>query len=143
VAQVVKVVSDPLTEELLRTLVGEYVHGTKNGHDMINPTDGSVERHNVWFAGQVAGYEKAEISFDWQNEQWLDVPQVFYNLLMTDGTSYLLSQDELEISIISEYEFTAMLANYQTNEAIRQEVKDPSNIILADNKKILVPGKDF
>lgn len=104
-----------ITEEEVISLAGKYISVPQNTH--TGPDGESV---NAWFAGQIAGYEKAVISFDYVNGEFLNEPLVYFNLLMTDGAGWVLSKEELEIQIITKEEFDNILAEHLANQAVEE-----------------------
>ncbi|MGN7765376.1 hypothetical protein [Paenibacillus sp. 22594] len=108
-----QIYNQTITEEEVISLVGKYISVPQNTH--TGPDGESV---NAWFTGQIAGYEKAVISFDYLNGEFMSDPLVFINLLMTDGAGWVLSKEELEIQIITKEEFDNILAEHLANQAI-------------------------
>jgi hypothetical protein len=140
----VKTVDQELTEEMLRGLVGHYVHAPTNELELVHPVEQTAEVHNVWFAGLCVGFQKTEMHFDYVNDEFMDEPEVTYMLMLSEGTAYMLSRDKLELRTLTEEEFIEMVAASNANQAIEEESKEPSNIILfEEKKKLLVPGRDF
>ncbi|MEK3838179.1 hypothetical protein [Paenibacillus sp. FSL R7-0128] len=107
-----------ITEEEVLSLTGKYISAPQNTH-----TGSAGESVNAWFAGQVAGYEKAVISFDYMNQEFLSTPLIYINLLMTDGAGWVLSKEELEIQIITKEEFDNILAEHLANQVVDNEIK--------------------
>ena len=138
-SKVVKSKEDKLTLELIESLVGKYVHATTNVHELPRVDNPDVkEKVNVWFAGQVAGYEVTVIKYSFEHDTILDEPIVNYHLLLTDGVGYVLSDTELEILELTADEFIELVAEHTTKDAV-------NSILTPDEseKKILIPGKDF
>ncbi|WP_315793055.1 hypothetical protein [Paenibacillus sp. BIC5C1] len=76
---------DTLTEELVASLIGKCIHAPTNVHEIQTPT-GATTKANVWFAGIVAGYEKAVIGFNYQADEFHEEPQTLSVLsVMNNG----------------------------------------------------------
>lgn len=139
-SQVVKFVDQELNEELVQSLIGKFIHVPTNMHKVFNQFEGKEEEVNVWFGGKVAGYEKAYIHFNFETKEFMEEPEVYYNILLTDGMGYVLSQTKVEILEITEEEFMALVAEHHANQIAEQ----PKLIVPESaDKKILVPGRDF
>jgi hypothetical protein len=108
--ETLKTLEQPLTKELVESLVGLFIHVPTNLHK-INDQEGEREE-NVWFAGQVAGYEQAVVHFNYGEQTFKDEPTIYYNLLLTDGMGYVLSSEKVEINKLDENEFQAMLEEH-------------------------------
>lgn len=117
-SQTIKSADQSLTEEMLKSVVGKFVHIPQNLHTHRNEFDDKEEEFNAWFAGQVGGYEKAYISYDYEKDEFYPETKVCFHLLMTDGTGYVLSEDKLEILEITEEEFEQMVKDHQARELI-------------------------
>lgn len=126
-----KTESQKVTEKLVEEMVGKLVHAKKNPHEVVEPIEGEKEV-NVWFAGWVAGYEKAMISFDYAKGEWLDKPQTVFNILLSDGMAYVLSERS-EVVELSEEDFVEMIAQEDARKALSTQ----------EDKKILRMGRDF
>ncbi len=151
-ATLLKTVEEPLTEEFMASLVGLFVHVSVNEHEVQEDIDGSKEVRNVWFAGKVAGFEKAILSFDWASQKFINEPVTHFTMLMTDGTGWLMSQTKTEVQGITEDEFVSMVASETAKQAVEQELTNPveetpkPNLVLINGNreaKILKPGEDF
>ena len=136
--KLVKAVSEPMSQELAKSLVGKYVHVTINEHVLENHLTGESKVQNVWFAGRVAGFEYAEIFFDWRTQAFVETPEKYMNLLLTDGSAWVLSNSKLEINEVDEDEFQELVAQYAATEALEKELQNPS--ILVPDKKIILPN---
>lgn len=78
---------------------------------------GATTQANVWFAGSVAGYEKAVIGFNYEEGTFHEEPQTFYNVHLTDGMGYILtSAYELEIHELTEEEFNQLIEEKKEEE---------------------------
>jgi hypothetical protein len=123
----------PIAEEVLLGLVGKTIHATTN-----KLVDREGNEHNVWFAGVVAGYQKAVLAYDYIGDKVLDVANVQFQMLLTDGMAYTLSCSDLEIKELTEDEFAALVAEFTAAQVT-------SDIILPEKKekKIILPGRDF
>lgn len=141
---VLKELHEALTEELVASLVKKYIEVPVNKH--TNP-DSPEETVNAWFAGQVAGFEKAELHFDYMKNEYREEPAVFYNILLTDGMGYVLSKDACEIRELTKEAFQEMVAQHLAEEAIEQEAEAilKNQLILPEGadkeKKIILPGE--
>lgn len=129
-SKLVKDLGTDVNENLVKELVGKFVNVPTNNHKVKDPIDGEIVV-NAWFAGRVAGYEKAYVIFDYINQEMLDVPKEYFNILLCDGMAYILADDS-EIHEISEEEFAEMVAEHEAKLTL-EKVKP----------KILKPGSDF
>ncbi|OMF15560.1 hypothetical protein BK131_09090 [Paenibacillus amylolyticus] len=85
-------------------------------HEIQTPT-GATTKANVWFAGCVAGYEKAVIGFNYEEGAFHEELQTFYNVHLTDGMGYILtSAYELEIHELTEEEFNQLIEEKKEEE---------------------------
>jgi hypothetical protein len=147
-AKVIKPLEETVTDQFVDSLLGKYIHVPTNKHVFPNPMEnGKEEEINAWFAGQVAGCEKAILVFDYETKEMLETPVVHYNILLTDGMGYLLSQTEAEVIELTDVEFTELLAEHHAHQAIEEEAPklitpDNDKVIQLD-RKIQLPGKDF
>ncbi|PQP82078.1 hypothetical protein C0Q44_20720 [Paenibacillus sp. PCH8] len=113
---VIKAKDDTLTEELVASMIGKYVHAPINMHEVQTPT-GATTKANVWFAGIVAGYEKAVIGFNYEEGTFHEASQTFYNVHLTDGMGYILtSAFELELHELMEDEFNQLIEEKKEEE---------------------------
>jgi len=128
--QIVKATEEQITEELVKGLVSKIVHVPTNMHTINNPMENHSETVNVWFAGMVAGYEKAYLNYDYETKEFLKEPVSYFNILLTDGMGYVLSNNgDVEIRVISEEEF---------NELVKEH-KAKQQIITPDKPKLILP----
>lgn len=112
----IKAKEDKLTEEIVASMIGKYIHAPTNMHEVQTPT-GATTQANVWFAGSVAGYEKAVIGFNYEEGIFHEEPQTFYNVHLTDGMGYILtSAYELEIHELTEEEFNQLIEEKKEEE---------------------------
>ncbi|MGE6575161.1 hypothetical protein ACQKFM_09600 [Paenibacillus xylanexedens] len=112
----IKAKEDKLTEEIVASMIGKYVHAPTNMHEIQTPT-GATTQANVWFAGSVAGYEKAVIGFNYEEGTFHEELQTFYNVHLTDGMGYILtSAYELEIHELTEEEFNQLIEEKKEEE---------------------------
>lgn len=119
--QVIKAKDETLTEEMVASLIGKYVHAPTNIHEVQTPT-GATTKANVWFAGIVAGYEKAVIGFDYAEGTFHKDSQTFYNVHLTDGMGYILtSAFELEIHELTEKEFAQLVEEKKEEQNILEQ----------------------
>lgn len=127
--QVIKAKDQAITEEIVKRLIGKFVHVPTNFHDVATPT-GATTKVNVWFAGVVAGYEKAVIGFDYETGEFNEEPQIFFNVHLTDGMGYVLTNDyDLEINELTEEEFTQLVEEHK-------EAQNTPEIILPETPKL-------
>lgn len=114
--QVIKAKSDTLTENIVASMIGKYVHAPTNIHEVQTPT-GATTKANVWFAGMVAGYEKAVIGFNYEDGEFREQPQTFFNVHLTDGMGYILTTAfELELLELSKEEFEQLMEDQKKEE---------------------------
>ncbi|MEK4367765.1 hypothetical protein [Paenibacillus sp. FSL R5-0473] len=112
----IKAKEDKLTEEIVASMIGKYIHAPTNMHEIQTPT-GATTKANVWFAGRVAGYEKAVIGFNYEEGTFHEELQTFYNVHLTDGMGYILtSAYELEIHELTEEEFNQLIEEKKEEE---------------------------
>ncbi|ETT33327.1 hypothetical protein MHI48_19480 [Paenibacillus sp. FSL H7-0942] len=112
----IKAKDDKLTEEIVASMIGKYIHAPTNMHEIQTPT-GATTKANVWFAGRVAGYEKAVIGFNYEEGTFHEELQTFYNVHLTDGMGYILtSAYELEIHELTEEEFNQLIEEKKEEE---------------------------
>lgn len=144
--KIVKPISEPITEELVRSLIGKYIHVPTNMHEVPNDLEGGMEETNVWFGGLVAGYEKAVMKFDFHKKEFFEgEPKVFFNILLADGMGYVLSATgDVEIREVTEDEFNDLVAEYVAEQAAKQAQEDlitgtDRTIIVPDEPKIILP----
>ncbi|MCR8843915.1 hypothetical protein NQ117_09465 [Paenibacillus sp. SC116] len=103
--KIIKTKTEPLTEEMLRDASGKLVHVPVNEMPKLGSES---ETENVWFAGHVCGFEKAEIYLDMTTGEKVERPEIFYSLLMTDGSTWPLSKTVLEIVEITKEELVSL-----------------------------------
>ena len=114
--QMIKAKDDTLTEELVASLIGKCVHAPINVHEIQTPT-GATTKANKWFAGIVAGYEKAVIGFNYEADEFHQEPQIYYNVHLTDGMGYILTSTfELEIHELTQEEFAQLIEEKKKEE---------------------------
>ncbi|MGA4519274.1 hypothetical protein ACPA0F_18610 [Solibacillus silvestris] len=136
-----KTVEQTFDESAIAGLIGKTIHVPTNKHTVKQQAeDGSLEDTvvNAWFAGEVAGYEKALLQFDFTDGKFMDKPKVFFNILLTDGMSYQLALTESEIIELDEAEFATLLAEHQA--AIDVE-KKALELIVPEKPQIILPGR--
>lgn len=129
-----KACEQAITEELVSLLVHKYVHVPINTH--TNPE--TEETVNAWFAGQVAGYEKAVLHYDFLERRYRDEPLTYYNILLNDGMGYVLSNEQCEIKEITQEQFTDMLAEHLAEQSLKQEDQEEEEEIIASD--VQLPG---
>lgn len=132
-ADIVKRQDEDVTQELIHSLVGKFIYVPTNIHIVNNELENKREQVNAWFGGQVAGYEIATIYYDYINDSFLEEPQTHFNILLTDGVGYILSNVS-EIQVLTEEEFMKMVEEYNQKNLLEVVEKNP---------EILIPGKDF
>lgn len=114
--QLIKAIDQNLTEEMVASLIGKYVHAPTNVHEIETPTGGKTTA-NVWFAGIVAGYEKAVIGFNYEEGTFMDAMQTYFNVHLTDGMGYILTTTrELELAELTEEEFTQLMKEHNESQ---------------------------
>lgn len=105
----IKDINDSITEDLLATLIGNYIHVPTNP---LVVNEGLEENTvNVWFGGRVAGYEVSKIWYDFKENEYKEDAGVVYSIVMVDGASYIIS-DFSEAYILTEDEFKSLLREY-------------------------------
>lgn len=140
-SNLIKAINEPVTEGMLKELIGKYVNVPTNPHVTQTPT-GATGTVNAWFAGKVAGYEKAYVGFDYPAQEFYAEPRTFYQLLLCDGMGYVLSNGA-EILEITEQDFTELVAREDAKRALEQmeRVEDNKEIFVPESE-IIVPGED-
>ncbi|MEC0276890.1 hypothetical protein [Peribacillus frigoritolerans] len=134
-SRIIKHLGELATEETIQGLVGKLLHVPTNKHVINNPMEGDKEETvNAWFAGQVAGYEKAFLVYDYESGEFFDEPHVFYNILLTDGKGYMLELSESEIVELTDTEWTEMITEHQSIEI----VTDTAQSLLVPDRKIIL-----
>jgi hypothetical protein len=132
-AKIIKPLGEKVTEETVKGLVGKLIHVPTNQHTF--PQENTTI--NAWFAGQVAGYEKAYIKYDYEKGEFMEEPHLFFNVLLTDGKGYLLELVNSEIVELTEDEWNTMVAEYQAKTTITEVEKE---LIVPERKIILAEG---
>ncbi|MBO9607218.1 MAG: hypothetical protein J7639_14755 [Paenibacillaceae bacterium] len=112
----IKWASEELTVTFVRSLVGKYIHVTENMLELFTPNSDQAVQENVWFAGRVAGFQQAEMHYDFDASEYTDVDESI-SLILTDGAGYLLSRSHLVIDEITEEEFFTLLGEFNAKEA--------------------------
>lgn len=140
--ELIVAVTQKCDEETVRSMVGKYVHATRNEHIMRNLVDSSEVVENVWFAGRVAGLERTEVYYDWVDDRFIETPEVHLTVMLADGSGWLLSKTALEINSITEEEFQEMLAQHAAAQAVSDAINNPV-LSVPEDKKILLMGRDF
>ncbi|MGC5773342.1 hypothetical protein [Paenibacillus pabuli] len=98
-------------------------------HEIQTPT-GATTKANVWFAGIVAGYEKAVIGFNYEADEFHEEPQTYYNVHLTDGMGYILtSAFELEIHELTQEEFAQLI-----EEKKEENTTEPLSAVQSDKE---------
>jgi len=133
----IKTEEQQVTELMLESLIEKFIHVPKNMHDNLQE-NGQSEKVNVWFAGKVAGFEKAVIRYDYETATYVDEAKIYYNVLLSDGMAYVLGE-EVVINLISEDEFADLLARFQAENSMTEAGQE----IIEGQNKILIPGEDF
>lgn len=105
----VKEKNETITEEFLLTLIGNYVYVPTNLLTVVKNNEEVVE--NIWFGGQVAGYEVSKIWYSFKENEYQEEPKMTYSIVMVDGASYILSESS-EIFTLTEEEFKNLLTDY-------------------------------
>lgn len=104
-----------LKESFLEGLIKKYIHVPKNEHTVYDPLKKDFIKINAWFAGKVAGFEKAIYSYDYKKSKFFEEPKVVYKILLCDGMSYVISEKS-EFKELTEEEFIEMLAEYEMSK---------------------------
>lgn len=125
--RVVKTIDQPLNEEMLKELIGKYVHVPTNKIEVPNEF-GDTMTHNVWFGGVVAGYEVGVVAYDYINMAFGE-PKTHYNILLTNGTAFVLSDTELEIRELTQEEFEQLVADEKAKQAAKELIHIPKMVL--------------
>lgn len=140
-SKLIKAVNEKLTEEMLKGLMGKFINVPTNPHVTQTPT-GATGTVNAWFAGKVAGYEKAYVGFDYPAQEYYEEPKTYYQALLCDGMGYVLS-DGAEIFEISEQDFVQLVADEEAKRALEHiERVDNNKEIFVPEQGITLPGEE-
>ncbi len=103
--KLLKAVDQLVTEELLQQVTGKLIYVPVNKHYVIyeddikkvelNDTEPNVKEENAWFAGEVGGYRKSCILYDYYNDVYLDNPIEEFSIICVDEIEYVLGLCEL------------------------------------------------
>lgn len=104
----IKEKSDRLTEEMLQNLVGNYIYVPHN------PFKGQDENINLWFGGQLIGYEVCKLFYDFQSQEIVKEADITYSAILSDGAGFAFS-NECEIHLVTEEEFTELILTKDVN----------------------------
>lgn len=113
----VKERSTPITDALLEQLVGKYVHAPVNEFVRYDLMENGDETVNVRLCGLMVGYQKTILHYSYPELSPLPAPSVFYNVMLSDGMSYPLSETALELEVLTEDEFAEALEQHVDEEA--------------------------
>jgi hypothetical protein len=119
-----------LTEELLVSIVGKLIHVPQNVHKRTNYITGEEMEFNIWFAGQVVGYSKNVLNYDFMTDQITEKSDISFSLLLSDGRGYVIT-DDCEIEEISQEDFLALVEKTEKERAMEM-VEDLGLPIEAD-----------
>lgn len=113
----------PITEEIVASLAKKYMYATEN-YQMTQDENGVMEEVNAWFGGFVYGYEKAILHFDYMSNLAFAEPQTYFNLLLSDGMSYVLSPKKCVLYELTEEEFNEKSAEHKAKQIMEGEPID-------------------
>lgn len=111
-----------VTEDLVKSLIGKYVHVTNNFLE-VNSEEGT-RVSDMWFGGKVAGYQARYTYFDFKKEEPAD-EQIQYHLIMTDGEGFMLAE-ECDIEELDEESFFEKL-NAFMEDAVTRDLQQVFN----------------
>lgn len=114
--KIIKEEKEALRKSFLESLIGKYVHTPINEHITYDPMEKDFVKVNAWFAGKVAGYEKAVFAYDYKNDEFFKEPKTIYKILLCDGMAYVISEEKSEFHELTEKEFLEMLAEHDAKE---------------------------
>lgn len=134
--ELLKSKDQPLTEELVASLVEKLIYVPTNMHPA--PPGHPEPQVNVWFAGQVAGFEKGVVRYDFQKNDFFEEPKIFYNVILTDSMAYVLSPTEVEIYEITLEEFNKMVEEHRAKLLVQEAVD--KKILVPNSKEIILPS---
>lgn len=135
-SRIIKHIDEIATEETIKGLVGKLIHVPTNRHVINNPMEGGQEEIvNAWFAGQVAGYEKAVLVYDFETGEFFEEPHTFFNVLLTDGKGYMFELIQSEIVELTDVEWAELITEFQAIDAIN----DTAQKLLIPERKIFIP----
>lgn len=138
-ARIIKPLGETTDEQFLTSLLGKLIHVPTNKHIVPNHLEGGKEEEiNGWFAGQVAGYEKAVIAYDYENDEFIQGgPHTLFNVLLTGGQGYLLHLTNSEIVELTDQEFDELVAEHQAITLLTESKKE----LLVPERKIILPDE--
>ncbi|MFF2480289.1 hypothetical protein [Paenibacillus sp. NPDC058071] len=113
---------EALTENLVAGLIGQHIQVPEN---MVEIPEAG--KQNVWFAGRVAGYEKAVFGFNPSDGSFMEEPFTYLSVVMTDGKGYILAEDCC-INAITEQEFKDMLAEHVTKQSFEESAESSTEV---------------
>ena len=114
--EIIKKQDEAITESFLESLIGKYIHAPVNEHVTYDPMDKEFVKVNAWFAGKIAGYEKAVFAYDYKNDEFFKESKTVYKVLLCDGMAYAISEENSVFEELTEEEFLEMLAKHDAKE---------------------------
>lgn len=114
--EIIKKQDEAITESFLESLIGKYIHAPVNEHVTYDPMDKEFVKVNAWFAGKIAGYEKAVFAYDYKNDEFFKESKTVYKVLLCDGMAYAISEENSVFEELTEEEFLEMLAEHDAKE---------------------------
>jgi hypothetical protein len=115
-----------LTDELVKSFIGKYIHVATNMHQGIDDRSGLPKEVNVWFAGRAIGFSKEVVFYNFETDTMLDIPVVTYTMLMADGMGYMLSNTLCEIDELTKDEYTDMVEAFKKQEEAKSKIILPN-----------------
>ena len=123
---ILKKESQQPTEELLTSMIGKLVYASVNMFPKPKKYPSEMDSTvNFWFAGTVAGVDKRTLSYDYDNDSFLEQPRTTYALLLTDGNIYSISTTACEIEEISKELFAEMVDRERKIQEAKQSIIIP------------------
>lgn len=140
-SKLIKAINESVTEDMLKGLIGKFISVPSNPHVTQTPT-GATGTINAWFAGKVAGYEKAYVGFDYPAKEFYAEPKTFFQVLLCDGMGYVISEGA-EAYEISEQDFTQLVAEEEAKRALEHiDRVDDNKEIFVPESGIILPGEE-
>ena len=75
---------------------------------------GNDENINLWFGGQLIGYEVCKLFYDFQSQEIVEEADVTYSAILSDGAGFAFS-NECEIHLLQRMEFTELILTKDVN----------------------------
>ncbi len=114
--KIIKKENEPLTETLLKDLIGKYIYAPTNEHLTYDPMEKDYVIVNAWFAGKIAGYEKSCFAYNYKTDEFFEKPKTIFKILLCDGMAYVISEEKSLLKELTEKEYMKMLAEHDADK---------------------------